>query len=95
MSTPVDDFLESSSVHKITAGHRSLSGAISRVTDRIRYLPVTGHNDRQVFKFQYYIIYRRPAPIVSDRHKVPTAGHVVRHWRNIYFRRWMDDLLCS
>ena len=29
------------SVHKITAGHRSLSGAISRVTDRIRFLPVT------------------------------------------------------
>ena len=30
-----------SSVHEITAGHRSLSGTISCVTDRIRFLPVT------------------------------------------------------
>ena len=29
------------SVHEITAGHRSLSGMISCVTDRIRFLPVT------------------------------------------------------
>ena len=28
-------------VHEITAGHRSLSGTISCVTDRIRFLPVT------------------------------------------------------
>ena len=28
-------------VHEITAGHRSLSGAISCVTDRIRFLQVT------------------------------------------------------
>ena len=29
------------SVHEITAVHRSLSGAISRVSDRIRFRPVT------------------------------------------------------
>ena len=29
------------SVHEITAGHRSLSGTNSCVTDRIRFLPVT------------------------------------------------------
>ena len=29
------------SVHEITAGHRSLSGTISCVTDRIRFLLVT------------------------------------------------------
>ena len=46
-----------------------------------------GHNDRQVFKFQWYIMYRRPAQIACDRHEVPTAGHRVRHWRDIYFRR--------
>ena len=28
-------------VHEITAGHRSMSGMISCVTDRIRFLPVT------------------------------------------------------
>ena len=28
-------------MHEITAGHRSLSGTISCVTDRIRFLPVT------------------------------------------------------
>ena len=28
-------------VHEMTAGHRSLSGTISCVTDRIRFLPVT------------------------------------------------------
>ena len=28
-------------VHEINAGHRSLSGTISCVTDRIRFLPVT------------------------------------------------------
>ena len=28
-------------VYEITAGHRSLSGAISCVTDRIRFLPIT------------------------------------------------------
>ena len=28
-------------VYEITAGHRSLSGMISCVTDRIRFLPVT------------------------------------------------------
>ena len=28
-------------VHEITAGHRSLSGTITCVTDRIRFLPVT------------------------------------------------------
>ena len=65
-------------VHEITAGHRSLSGTITCVTDRIPFLPVTMTGR--------YIIYRRPARIASDRHKVPTAGHV-RHWRNIYFRR--------
>ena len=30
-----------SPVHEIAAGHRSLSGMISCVTDRIRFLPVT------------------------------------------------------
>ena len=28
-------------VHEITGGHRSLSGTISCVTDRVRFLPVT------------------------------------------------------
>ena len=28
-------------MHEVTAGHRSLSGTISCVTDRIRFLPVT------------------------------------------------------
>ena len=36
----LDDMLYLS-VHEITAGHRSLSGTISCVTDRIRFLPVT------------------------------------------------------
>ena len=30
-----------SSVHEVTAGHRSLSGTISCVTDMIRFLPIT------------------------------------------------------
>ena len=34
-----------------------------------------------------FLIYRRPTRIASERHEVPTAGHDVRHWRNIYFRR--------
>ena len=32
---------KNSTVHEITAGHRSLSSTISCVTDRIRFLPVT------------------------------------------------------
>ena len=46
-----------------------------------------GHNDWQVFKFQQYILYKRPTRIASDRNEVPTAGHDVRHWQNIYFKR--------
>jgi len=38
------------------------------------------------FQISIVYLYRRPAQIASDRHKVPTAGHIVRHWRNIYFR---------
>ena len=72
-------------VHEIAAGHRSLSGTISYVTDRIRFLTVTMAGS--IFKFQQFIIFRRPARIASDRHKVPTAGHDARYWRNIYFRR--------
>ena len=37
-------------MREIAAGHRSLSGTISYVTDRIRF--IAGHNDRQVLKFQ-------------------------------------------
>ena len=33
--------LDPHTVHEVTAGHRSLSGTISCVTDRIRFLPVT------------------------------------------------------
>ena len=40
-SVPIKLELYLNSVHEITAGHRSLSGTISCVTDRIRFLPVT------------------------------------------------------
>ena len=29
------------------------------------------------------------AQIENDRHEVPTAGHDVRHWLDIYSRRWL------
>ena len=35
-------------------------------------------------------MHRRPARSASDRHKEPTAGRDVRHWRNIYFRRCLS-----
>ena len=38
-----------------------------------------GHNDRQVSKFQQYILYKKPTRIGNDRHEVPTAGHDVWH----------------
>ena len=71
-------------MHEITAGHRSLSGTISCVIDRIRFLPVSMTGS--VLKFQKFIIYRGLARIVSDRDEVLTARHDVWHWRDICFR---------
>ena len=52
-------------VHEITAGHQSLSGTISCVTDRIRFLPVTMTGRYSNFNSTSY---------AEDRHKVRVTG---------------------
>ena len=52
-------------VHEITAGHRSLSGTISCVTDRIRFLPVTMTGRFSNFNSISY---------TEDRHKLRVTG---------------------
>ena len=73
-------------VHEIAAGHWSLSGTISCVTDRIQFLPVTMTSRFLNFNSISYKEDRHE--FASDRQEVPNAGHDVRHWGNIYFRRW-------
>ena len=63
-------------VHEIRDGHRSLSGTISCVTDRIRFLAVTMTGS---FLKLYSISYTEDRHKLRVRHKVPTAGHDVRH----------------
>ena len=53
------------SVHEITAGHRSLSGTILCVTDRIRFLPVTMTGRISNFNSISY---------TEDRHKLRVTG---------------------
>ena len=52
-------------VHEITAGHRSLSGTISCVTDRIRFLPVTMTGRFSNFNSISY---------TEDRHELRVTG---------------------
>ena len=52
-------------VHEITAGHRSLSGTISYVTDRISFLLVTMTNRFSKFNSLSY---------TEDRHELPVTG---------------------
>ena len=52
-------------VHEITAGHRSLSGTISYVTDRIRFPPVTMTDRFLNFNIISY---------TKDRHELPVTG---------------------
>ena len=51
--------------YEITAGHRSLSGTISCVTDRIRFLPVTMTGSFSNFNSISY---------TEDRHKLRVTG---------------------
>ena len=53
------------SVHEIAAGHRSLSGTISFVTDRIRFLLVTMTGRFSNFNSISY---------TEDRHKLRVTG---------------------
>ena len=53
------------SVHEITVGHRSLSGTISCVTDRIRFLPVTMTGRFSNFNSTLY---------TEDRHELRVTG---------------------
>ena len=52
-------------VHEITAGHRSLSGTISCVTDKIRFLPVTMTGRFSNFNSTSY---------KEDRHELRVTG---------------------
>ena len=52
-------------VHEITAGQQSLSGTISCVTDRIRFLPVTMTGRFSNFKSISY---------TEDRHELHVTG---------------------
>ena len=55
----------SGAVHEITAGHRSLSGTISCMTDRIRFLPVTMTGRFSNFNSISY---------TEDRHELQVTG---------------------
>ena len=57
--------LRTLTVHKITAGHRSLSGTISCVTHRIRFLPVTTTGRFSNFNSISY---------TEDRHELRVTG---------------------
>ena len=59
----------SSTVHEITAGHRSLSGMISCVTGRIRFLPVTMTGRFSNFNSTSY---------TEDRHELRVTGSKCR-----------------
>ena len=52
-------------MHEITAGHRSLSGTISYVTNRIRFLPVTMTGSFSNFNSISY---------TEDRHELRVTG---------------------
>ena len=56
-------------MHEITAGHRSLSGTISCVTERIRFLPVTMTGRFSNFNSTLY---------TEDRHELRVTGRKCR-----------------
>ena len=56
-------------MHEITAGHRSLSGTISCVTDRIRFLPVTMTDRFSNFNSITY---------TEDQHEMRVTGTMCR-----------------
>ena len=58
-------------VHEITAGHRSLSDTISRVTDRIRFLPVTRTGMFSNFNSISYTEDRHELRVTSTKYRLP------------------------
>ena len=65
MLSKLEGVLINKTVHEITAGHRSLSGTILCVTDRIRFLPVTMTDRFSNFNSISY---------TEDRHKLQVTG---------------------
>ena len=58
-------------MHEITAGHRSLSGTISCVTDRIRFLPVTMTDRFSNFNSISYTEDRHKLRVTGTRYRLP------------------------
>ena len=59
------------SVHEVTGGHRSLSGTISCVTDRIRFLPVTMTGRFSNFNSIAYTEDRQELQVTSTNCRLP------------------------
>ena len=58
-------------VHEITVSHRSLSGTISCVTDRIRFLPVTMTGRFSNFNSISYTEDRQELRVTGTKYRLP------------------------
>ena len=84
-------------MHEITAGHRSLSGTISCVADRIRFLPVTMTGRLSNFNSILYTKDRHVLRVTGTKCRLPDTmsgnGHFVPVTRNLCWSSVYDILL--